>query len=632
MTRHPRLYWTLHDGTHRTNKVLRKPYDNQWTWGPLQKARRKARQPVTKMDSSDQRGEVILRNLAHDLLSEYECDSFKQILHQFKQTQSVATLCHQVKPLINTTEKLLLLVELSSRIPRSLQEDFHRICSLQFANYETYLRIYSHGNALEDNPRVIAQDSSGKFQIVSRGSEKKFMVNSNSYKNYTDINSQHGTSVTSGIYSDHDEESLKPVDDTNGDVFLWGPGNYGSVEPKKTTKVVKPAVNGAVRRIFLARREDGSLGLGIQGGKEYGTEISVNVLDPEGPAASQGVVLGDTILEVNGTDFRHLTHAEAVTLIRNAWNIIILVQSGGLRRSRQSQRKVSEHLQVVDLEVVVYPSVEGRLGCATNRRNKNKVLVVRSVDANSPAHKAGILAGDLITKIDGVDIRSLTERQISSLTRTKRLMICIRRGVRSTETGSPRPGNRERPGSSSKGRGGSPNRNRSNNFHDKPETDLERFTQAFGTMDVDNEDGQNGNFNKTNQNNNKNNTKDGNWMLTPKEDPTPKFFHRKEFITAPNVQTRARADSQGAAQFERRSRSRGRDAIQVVWGGGVRRYVRSRSQSPHHTQRSRRHSRSMSRREQDILMAIQMGVEKRQRALRLSLYQTPDNSDLDWEL
>ncbi|XP_060074148.1 uncharacterized protein LOC132553879 [Ylistrum balloti] len=622
----------IHVQTTKYFQVLRRPYDTQWTWGPLQKARRKARQPVVRMDSSDQRGEVILRNLAHDLLSEYECEEFKQILYQFKQTQSVATLCHQVKPLINTTEKLLLLVELSSRIPRSLQEDFHRICSLQFANYETYLRIYSHGNSLAENPRVIAQDSSGKFQIVSRGSEKKFMVNSNNYKNYTDINSQHGTSVTSGIYSEHDEESLKPVDDTNGDdVFLWGSGNYGNTEPRKTSNVVKTSNNGTVRRIFLARREDGSLGLGIQGGKEYGTEISVNVVDPEGPAASQGVALGDTILEVNGTDFRHLTHAEAVTLIRNAWNIIMLIQSGGRRRSHHSQRKVSEHLQVVELEVLVYPSVDGRLGCATNRRNKNKVLVVRSVDANSPAYKAGIVAGDLITKIDGVDIRSLTERQITSLTRTKRLMICIRRGVKSSDAGSLRPGNRE-PTDSSHGRNSSPHRNKSNKLQEKAETDLERFTRVFGTMDVDGEGSQGGSVNKTNQYNKKNSTKDGNWMLNTKEDATPKFFHRKEFITTPNVQTRTRADSHGAAQFERRSRSHGRDAIQVVWGGGVRRYVRSRSQSPHHTQRSRRRSRSLSRHERDIMMAIQMGMEKRQRALRLSLYQTPDNSDLDWEL
>lgn len=267
-------------------QVVRRPYDNQWTWGPLQKARRKGQQV---MDPSDQRGEVILRNLAHDLLSEYECEEFKQILQQFKQTQSVASLCHQIKPLINTTEKLLLLVELSSRIPRGLQEDFHRICSLQFANYETYLRIYTHGNSLLENPRVIAQDSSGKFQIVSQGSEKKFMVNSNQCKNYADMNSQHGTSITSGIYSEHDEMSLKPVDDTdrNSDVFVWAPGHYGTIEPKRPTQVVRDIKNGAVRRVFLARREDGSLGLGIHGGKEYGTDICVNVIDPAGPAASQ---------------------------------------------------------------------------------------------------------------------------------------------------------------------------------------------------------------------------------------------------------------------------------------------------------------------------------------------------------
>lgn len=40
----------------------------------------------------------------------------------------------------------------------------------------------------------------------------------------------------------------------------------------------------------------------------------------------QGLQVGDKILEVNGHNFHNITHAEAVMLMRNAWNLIILVE------------------------------------------------------------------------------------------------------------------------------------------------------------------------------------------------------------------------------------------------------------------------------------------------------------------
>lgn len=46
----------------------------------------------------------------------------------------------------------------------------------------------------------------------------------------------------------------------------------------------------------------------------------------------QGVRAGDRILEVNGTDFHQMSHAEAVTLMRNAWNVIMKVQSASIYR------------------------------------------------------------------------------------------------------------------------------------------------------------------------------------------------------------------------------------------------------------------------------------------------------------
>ena len=178
-------------------------------------------------------------------------------------------------------------------------------------------------------------------------------------------------------------------------------------------------------------------------------------------------------------------------------------------------------------------------------------------------------------------------------------------------------------------------------------TDQERFCLAFGSMETglgDDSDDIDDNVVDSAK-------EVGNWVLSHKEQNTPKFFQKREFITTPGetqvptvvknrsrsdsygaaqYQRRVRGDSVGAQQFERRSRSHGRDsnAVQVVWGGGVRRYVRSRSQSPH-VLRQRRPSK---REDQDVMLAVQMGMEKRQRALRLSLYQSPNTSDLDWEM
>lgn len=280
------------------------PQKEHRTWRPLVKSRKKAvpvppPRPSTYVMGETQRGEAILRNLAQQLLSNSEYQHFKYAVNNFQQTKSVPTLCHQLRPVINSTERLLLLVELCNRLPKSLQEDFHRICSIQFPNYETYLRIYSNDNAMTEIPKVIAQDSSGKFKIVSNGSEKKILVDYNGYKN-GDLVSQHGTSVTSGIYSEQDDlTSLKHLgNEKDDDVFVWTP-QYGRIDSSKSAFVSRESYDGAIRRVFIARRDDGSLGLGIVGGREYGTDIIISVVDPEGPAAEQVSELEFTTIHVH---------------------------------------------------------------------------------------------------------------------------------------------------------------------------------------------------------------------------------------------------------------------------------------------------------------------------------------------
>ncbi|XP_061187336.1 disks large homolog 1-like isoform X1 [Saccostrea echinata] len=640
-----RYLWTIHGHVRLMPDIGKAIYPQREhrTWRPLVKSRKKAVPSHPPQRSSlvmgeTQRGEAILRNLAQQQLSDIEYRQFKYAINNFQQTRSVPTLCHQLRPVINTTEKLLLLVELSNRIPKSLQEDFHRLCSIQFPNYETYLRIYSSDNAMTEIPKVIAQDSSGKFKIVSHGSEKKILVDYNGYKN-GDLISQHGTSVTSGVYSENDDlTSLKQND--KDDMFVWSP-QYGRIDSSKSAFVTRDTYDVGIRRVFIARRDDGSLGLGIIGGREYGSDIIVSVVDPEGPAAEQGVRAGDRILEVNGTDFRQMSHAEAVTLMRNAWNVIMKVQSAASYRHNQTRDR---DVQVREIELIVYPGADGRLGCSTNRQNRIRYLLVKEVDKNSPAQKAGIVVGDYITKIDGVDIRSLTEKQITSLTRSKRLIICVKRFVQDDGTGQLVPVGLKNL------------RNLSGEF--APESSSSPVSKKFNnSFSSDSPDGLGEDFNASdydpiqhvykspsqlhlasdpekNPHHRRPSIHDStdNWLLSPKGQAARKYFEKLNFITTPNVtaphhpHSRSHsADSRGN-QFERRSRAMQKNVPPAVLGRSAARYVRSRSQSPHQ-------SRRMSRRDQDVMMALQMGMEKRQRAIRLSLYQTsPPSDDFDWDL
>lgn len=57
-----------------------------------------------------------------------------------------------------------------------------------------------------------------------------------------------------------------------------------------------------------------------------------------------------------------MTHAEAVTIMRNAWNVIMMVQAVPQNGVMQ------EALHIKELEMVLFPSPNDfKLGCATNR-------------------------------------------------------------------------------------------------------------------------------------------------------------------------------------------------------------------------------------------------------------------------
>lgn len=591
------------------------------------------------------RGEAVLRNLAQELLTEEECHQFKQALHYFRVSHSVTTLCQQLKHVINTTQKILLLVELSSRVPKHLQEDFHRLCSLQYPNYDTYLKIFTSGNALNEIPKIIAQDSSGKFKIISKGSEKKMMIKYNNQKNIYELHSLPGTSVTSGVYSDagdDDDDNDDDIDKSIVDFTLTDP-------PKPSTPGTPVYLKGKknVHRVTLNRHDDGTLGFGITGGKEYGRELIISVVEEGGPAANQGLKVGDKILEVNGHSFYGMTHAEAVTIMRNAWNLIMYLESPAETENFgwSGNLDVPDHIvhKVQNIELVVYPAQNGRLGCVTQRL-PNLDLIVKSVEENSPASKAGLRVADHITRVDHINVNELSEKQIMMLTKSKRLNVSVRRDVTlsadETDYVSHRQGrktevaSRQRRVSSR-----SPSDERSTERDNSPEFRFPAHYSSHNSLFQNREiyvpsprsPAVSAERSRRDQPEHlvygKKPSRDGNWVLSP-QSRERRYTQRKDMPIREPIRyaypVHGRSLSEGR-YYEYRERENIRNSGQ--YRSGVSRYVRNRSQSPH-----RSVTVKQIQHEDNVIRAIQAGLEKRQRAIRLSLYQMPDPADYEWEI
>ncbi|CAL1535159.1 unnamed protein product [Lymnaea stagnalis] len=195
-----------------------------------------------------------------------------------------------------------------------------------------------------------------------------------------------------------------------------------------------PRLQSGMKRVFLIRQRDGTLGLGIKGGKEYKTPVIVT--EPGTQGESQGLCTGDRILNVNGMDFRGISHAEAVIIMQAAWNIIMIVEHPRLNgfehprlngyHSSQSQEISDNSPAYEDLDLLLCPSKGGKLGCAVNR-DANGCFIVDTVDDNSSAFKAGLCPGDHILEIEGIPVSFLTDKQVYTLMNSKSLHFKIRR-------------------------------------------------------------------------------------------------------------------------------------------------------------------------------------------------------------
>lgn len=121
--------------------------------------------------------------------------------------------------------------------------------------------------------------------------------------------------------------------------------------------------------------------------------------------------------------------------------------------------------------------------------------------------------------------------------------------------------------------------------------------------------------------------KEANWIISPK--PREHRYIQRRGMVVRDVNTHSfpihgRSRSEERYDYQSRPKTFFREIS--VPSGGVSRYVRNRSQTPHRNTIQRVHH------EDNVIRAIQMGLEKRQHAIRRSVYQMPDPVDYEWEI
>uniref|UniRef100_A0A8C5RS31 Whirlin n=1 Tax=Laticauda laticaudata TaxID=8630 RepID=A0A8C5RS31_LATLA len=86
---------------------------------------------------------------------------------------------------------------------------------------------------------------------------------------------------------------------------------------------------GDEKKVNLVLDEGRSLGLMIRGGSEYALGIYITGVDKDSEAENTGLKVGDQILEVNGRSFLHISHDEAVNLLRSSRHLIMTIKDVG---------------------------------------------------------------------------------------------------------------------------------------------------------------------------------------------------------------------------------------------------------------------------------------------------------------
>ncbi|XP_016907799.2 whirlin isoform X2 [Apis cerana] len=220
-----------------------------------------------------------------------------------------------------------------------------------------------------------------------------------------------------------------------------------------------------VRTITMTRDPPDSHGFGIcvKGGKDAEAQSGVGVYISrveEGSVAERaGLRPGDTILEVNGTPFRAVTHEEALKMLKSCRTLSMTVRGPALDPRCRGGHPVwsssgrQQSCSWIDRQgrptspPPLYPPRDPRYGPRTRKvelciePGQSLGLMIRGgleyglgiyvtgVDKDSVADRAGLLVGDQIIEVNGQSFEEATHDEAVEILKTNKRMTLLIRDV-----------------------------------------------------------------------------------------------------------------------------------------------------------------------------------------------------------
>ncbi|KAJ8670539.1 hypothetical protein QAD02_001798, partial [Eretmocerus hayati] len=215
-----------------------------------------------------------------------------------------------------------------------------------------------------------------------------------------------------------------------------------------------------VRTITMTREPPDShhgFGICVKGGKDAGVGVYISRVEEGSVAERAGLRPGDTILEVNGTPFRAVTHEEALKMLKSCRTLSMTVRGPAIDPRCRGGHPVWPHNRQQSCSWMdrqgrpaspppVNPR-DSRYGCRTRRVDlliepgMSLGLMIRGgleyglgiyitgVDKDSVADRAGLLVGDQILEVNGQSFEEATHDEAVQILKTNKRMSMLIRDV-----------------------------------------------------------------------------------------------------------------------------------------------------------------------------------------------------------
>ncbi|XP_034175434.1 whirlin protein dyschronic isoform X4 [Osmia lignaria lignaria] len=217
-----------------------------------------------------------------------------------------------------------------------------------------------------------------------------------------------------------------------------------------------------VRTITMTRDPPDShhgFGICVKGGKDAGVGVYISRVEEGSVAERAGLRPGDTILEVNGTPFRAVTHEEALKMLKSCRTLSMTVRGPALdprcrgghpvwsTSGRQQSCSWMDRQGRPASPPPLYPPRDSRYGPRTRKvelciePGQSLGLMIRGgleyglgiyvtgVDKDSVADRAGLLVGDQIIEVNGQSFEEATHDEAVQILKTNKRMTLLIRDV-----------------------------------------------------------------------------------------------------------------------------------------------------------------------------------------------------------